>query len=80
VQRFSFAYHENSQRVFYFYSRVIQNAMAKKSLTKTQLINAIEAKVQELNLLQSAIKAERSRKPEVFDEYQKKYAEILERS
>jgi hypothetical protein len=53
--------------------------MAKKSLTKTQLINAIEAKVQELNLLQSAIKAERSRKPEVFDDYHKKYTEILER-
>jgi hypothetical protein len=54
--------------------------MAKKVLTKAQLINAIEAKVQELNLLQSAIKAERSRKPEIFDEYQKKYAEILEKN
>jgi hypothetical protein len=54
--------------------------MAKKTLTKAQLISAIEAKVQELNLLQSAIKAERSRKPETFDEYKKKYFEILEKT
>jgi hypothetical protein len=54
--------------------------MAKKTVTKAQLLNSIETKVQELNLLQSAIKAERSRKPETFDEYQRKYLEILEKS
>lgn len=44
---------------------------------KTKLLNEIESKVQALNLLMSAIKAERSRKPEVLDEYKKQYYELL---
>jgi hypothetical protein len=54
--------------------------MAKKALTKAQLLNAIEAKIQELNLLQSAIRADRSRKPETLEEYHKKYSEVLSKN
>jgi hypothetical protein len=44
---------------------------------KTKLVNEIAAKIQSLNLLLSAIKAERSRKPQVFQEYRKQYYEML---
>lgn len=51
--------------------------MAKKTLTKADLISEIELKIQELNLLQSALKSDRSRKPEAIVEYQKKYYALL---
>lgn len=44
---------------------------------KTKLLNEIAAKVQALNLLMSALKSDRSRKPETVEEYKKKYAELL---
>jgi len=53
--------------------------MAKKELTKADLLKEIELKVQDLNLLQSAIKADRSRKPEILEMYEKKYLELLKR-
>jgi hypothetical protein len=53
--------------------------MAKKELTKADLLKEIELKVQDLNLLQSAIKADRSRKLEILEMYEKKYLELLKR-
>jgi hypothetical protein len=51
--------------------------MAKKVLTKAELMKDIQNKIQELNLLASALKTDRSRKPETVEEYQKKYFELL---
>lgn len=53
--------------------------MAKKELTKKELVTMIEVKVQELNLLQSALKTDKSRKPETLEMYKTKYKEILSR-
>jgi hypothetical protein len=44
---------------------------------KTKLLNEIAAKIQSLNLLMSALKGDRSRKPELIDDYKKKYQELL---
>jgi phage terminase large subunit len=44
---------------------------------KTKLLNEIETKIQSLNLLQSTIKADRSRKPETIEVYRKQYYEML---
>jgi hypothetical protein len=44
---------------------------------KTKLLNEIAAKIQALNLLMSALKSDRSRKPEILDDYKKKYADLL---
>lgn len=44
---------------------------------KTKLMNKIEGKIQSLNLLLSIIKSDRSRKPEVFAEYQKQFDQLL---
>jgi hypothetical protein len=54
-------------------------SMAKKEATKADLLKEIELKVQDLNLLQSALKADRSRKPETLAMYEKKYLELLKR-
>jgi hypothetical protein len=54
--------------------------MAKKELTKKDLLDEIEAKVQSLNLLYSTVKADRSRKPETLSEYRKKYLDLLGKS
>lgn len=53
--------------------------MAKKEVTKTELMKEIELKIQDLNLLQSALKADRSRKPETLGMYEQKYLELLKR-
>lgn len=44
---------------------------------KTKLMDEIEVKVQELNLLLSTIKADRSRKPETLDAYRVQYQTLL---
>jgi hypothetical protein len=51
--------------------------MAKKTITKAELIDEIQFKIQQLNLLASALKSDRSRKPEALLDYQKKYSDIL---
>lgn len=52
--------------------------MAKTDKTdKTKLMQDIEAKIQELNLLLSTIKADRSRKPETLDTYREQYQVLL---
>jgi hypothetical protein len=53
--------------------------MAKKQITKAELLKEIELKVQDLNLLQSALKADRSRKPETLAMYEEKFVELLKR-
>jgi hypothetical protein len=53
--------------------------MAKKQKTKAELLKEIELKVQDLNLLQSALKADRSRKPETLLMYEEKFIELLKR-
>ena len=53
------------------------NGMAKKVLSKKDLLREIEAKVQALNLLYSAIKADRSRKPETLEAYRDSYLACL---
>jgi hypothetical protein len=47
---------------------------------KTKLLNEIGAKIQSLNLLVSALKSDRSRKPEALKEYKKKYQELLKQT
>ena len=44
---------------------------------KTKLMQEIEAKIQDLNLLLSTIKADRSRKPEVLEDYRQQYNTLL---
>jgi|GEM_PF-6657564 len=51
--------------------------MAKKSLTKADLLNEIQSKIQDLTLLASALKTDRSRKPETIGEYRQKYLDLL---
>jgi hypothetical protein len=51
--------------------------MAKSAITKKQLLNDIEAKVTALNLLRSALQVDQSRKPETWNEYAKKYQDLL---
>jgi hypothetical protein len=55
-------------------------AMARKELTKSDLLNEIETIIQSLNLLYSTIKTDRSRKPETLEEYRKKYLELLKKA
>jgi hypothetical protein len=45
---------------------------------KTKLLNEIAAKIQSLNLLMSALKTDRSRKPEMLEDYKKQYQKILD--
>jgi hypothetical protein len=49
----------------------------KKEYTKKDLMDQIAIKVQELNLLASTIKNDRSRNPEKLMEYQARYIEVL---
>jgi hypothetical protein len=51
--------------------------MTKKEYTKQDLIAQIQLKIQELNLLASAIKNDRSRKPEKLMEYHLRYLDVL---
>lgn len=51
--------------------------MAKKP-TKKDLVNKIDEKIQALNLLKSALKSDRSRKPEMLEEYDQKFQELLQ--
>jgi hypothetical protein len=44
---------------------------------KTKLMDEIESKIQELNLLLSTIKADRSRKPEIIEQYKFQYKTLL---
>jgi hypothetical protein len=44
---------------------------------KAKLMEEIESKVQELNLLLSTIKADRSRKPEIMEQYKFQYQNLL---
>ena len=53
--------------------------MAKQTLTKKQLLDQIEEKVQALQLLQSVIQGERSRKPETLENYKKQLDELLKK-
>ena len=53
--------------------------MAKKALTKKALMDQIQLKIQELNLLQSALKGERSTRQETLGDYQKKFKDLLEK-
>ena len=53
--------------------------MAKKEYTKKDLLDQIQLKIQELNLLASTIKSDRSRKPETLNEYHLKYLEVLKK-
>jgi hypothetical protein len=56
-----------------------ENDMGKKQINKTDLLKEIELKVQDLNLLQSALKADRSRKPETLAMYEQKFLDLLKR-
>ena len=51
--------------------------MAEK-LTKKELINRIDEKIQALNLLKSALQEDRSRKPEMIEDYKDKFYDILD--
>jgi hypothetical protein len=51
--------------------------MAKKEFTKKDLMDQIQLKVQELNLLASTIKNDRSRNAEKLMEYHLKYLDVL---
>jgi hypothetical protein len=53
--------------------------MAKKELTKADLMNEIQSKIQELTLLASAVKTDRSRKAETLEAYKQKYLELLKK-
>jgi hypothetical protein len=44
---------------------------------KAKLMDEIESKIQELNLLLSTIKADRSRKPEIIEQYKYQYKTLL---
>jgi hypothetical protein len=50
--------------------------MAEKN-SKKDLINKIDEKIQALNLLKSALQSDRSRKPEMIEEYYQKFEETL---
>lgn len=47
-----------------------------KQITKKQLLGQIEEKVQALQLLQSVIQNDRSRKPETWQDYKKQLDEL----
>lgn len=47
-------------------------------MTKKQLMDLIDEKIQALNLLKSAIREDRSRKPEMLDDYRQKFHDLLE--
>jgi hypothetical protein len=51
--------------------------MAEK-LTKKELIDMIDEKIQALNLLKSALQGDRSRKTEMIKDYKDKFYDILE--
>jgi 2-keto-4-pentenoate hydratase len=51
--------------------------MAEK-LTKKELLNLIDEKIQALNLLKSALQEDRSRKPDMIKDYTDKFYDILE--
>ena len=51
-----------------------------KKITKKQLLDDIDEKVTALNLLRSALQVDQSRKPEVLNEYAKKFDELLKSS
>jgi hypothetical protein len=46
--------------------------------TKKELIDQIDEKIQALNLLKSALQGDRSRKPEMLEEYNQKFQDLLE--
>jgi hypothetical protein len=45
--------------------------------TKKDLVDQIDEKIQALNLLKSALQGDRSRKPEMLEEYNQKFVDIL---
>ena len=51
--------------------------MAKPPLTKKQLLDQIEEKVQALQLLQSVIQSDRSRNAETLENYKKQFGDLL---
>lgn len=51
--------------------------MAQK-LTKKELIDKIEEKIQSLNLLKSALQGDRSRKPEMLQDYKDKFDDLMD--
>jgi hypothetical protein len=51
--------------------------MAKKEYTKKELMDQIQSKIQELNLLASTIKTDRSRSQDKLMEYHMKFLEVL---
>jgi hypothetical protein len=51
--------------------------MAEKP-TKKNLVDQIDEKIQALNLLKSALQADRSRKPEMLEEYNHKFQDVLQ--
>lgn len=51
--------------------------MAEKP-TKKDLVDKIDEKIQALNLLKSALQGDRSRKPEMLEEYHQKFQDLLQ--
>lgn len=54
-------------------------AKNKKPVTRKDLLNEMEEKIQALNLLKSTLQRDRSRKEDTLEEYWKKYIELLAR-
>jgi hypothetical protein len=46
--------------------------------TKKDLVDQIDEKIQALNLLKSALQGDRSRKPEMLEEYKQKFEDLLQ--
>ena len=49
-----------------------------EKLTKKDLINMIDEKIQALNLLKSALQGDRSRKPEMLQDYKDKFDDLMD--
>jgi hypothetical protein len=51
--------------------------MTKQLLTKKQLLDLIQEKIQALNLLKSVIKNDKSRNAETMESYKKQFDQLL---
>ena len=51
--------------------------MPSAKITKKELLDEIESRIQALNLLKSALLGERSRKPEVLADYEKQFHDLV---
>jgi hypothetical protein len=50
----------------------------KEKITKAALLKAMDEKLQDLNLLRSALQADQSRKQEDLDNYRKQFLELMQ--